>query len=633
MRSDGWMKWDAERVAKEIRAHNDAYWQRNQPVISDYEYDRMVQRLRLLNPEHSTLNDLGAPANVLGTSVRHERAMLSLDKAYDEKSLLHWAGKFDGELVMSPKVDGVACSIRYEDGRLKVAATRGSGSVGEDITQNVLQIVDVPRQLSDGPTNIEVRGEVYLPLTAFERVKDQLANPRNATAGALKQKKANRVKALGIRFMAYDVIGLEVNTEIEKLKYAVRWGFSTVEQTLVSRGEVQAGYDRYVARRRSLDFEIDGVVFKANRLSEHERLGETAHHPRYAIAYKLQGDSGTTVLESIEWSISRTGVLTPVGLVAPVELSGAVVTRITLHHWGMVQSKNLTLGAQVVAMRRGGVIPHLEHVVKPGPTAITPPSECPSCAHPTLQDGDLIRCPNAHACPAQSVGVLSHYAKALGIEGFGDVWLETFVDANLLRSPNDFYTLTIAALIQFDRMGSTLANKLVDEVEKARRVPLQTFIFALGLTDVGKSVAETVASSFGTLGAIRTASTDDFLNLPMVGPIVARNLREGLTSQAELIDALCRHIEVLPYEGIAVEINEKVVGKSFLFTGTLVAMKRGDAQALVKSSGGSAASGVSKSLGYLVVGDAGSAGSKLTKAESLGITILTEAAFLGLFDA
>jgi DNA ligase (NAD+) len=632
MSSDGWMNWDAQRVAEEVRAHNDAYWQRDQPIISDYKYDRMVERLRHLAPEHPTLSELGGPNNVLGASVRHERAMLSLDKAYDEKALLHWASKFEGALVMSPKVDGVACSIRYENGRLKVAATRGSGSVGEDITQNVLQIVDVPRQLSDGPTNIEVRGEVYLPLTAFERVRDQLANPRNATAGALKQKNANRVRTLGVRFMAYDVVGLEVNTEIEKLKHAASWGFSTVEQAVVSRQEVQTGYERYVARRRSLDFEIDGVVFKANRLSEHARLGETAHHPRYAIAYKLQGDSGTTVLESIEWSISRTGVLTPVGLVAPVELSGAVVTRITLHHWGMVQSKSLTLGAEVVAMRRGGVIPHLEHVVKPGPTEILPPSECPSCAHPTLEDGDLIRCPNVHACPAQSVGVLSHYAKALGIEGFGDVWLDTFVDAGLLRSPTDFYTLTCAELIPFERMGSTLANKLIDEVNKSRRVPLETFIFALGLPDVGKSVAETVASSFGNLQSIRNASLEDFLSLPMVGPIVARNLRKGLTSQAELIDDLCRHIEVLPFEGVEVEINDLVVGKSFLFTGTLVAMKRGEAQILVKSSGGSAASGVSKSLDYLVVGDAGSAGSKLTKAESLGIDILTESAFLKLFD-
>ena len=633
MGTDGWMHWDAERIAVEIRAHNEAYWRRNQPTISDYEYDRMVERLRLLAPTHAVLNELGAPENILGASVRHSKAMLSLDKAYDEQTLLHWASKFDGELVMSPKVDGVACSIRYENGRLKVAATRGSGSVGEDITQNVLQIVDVPRQISDAPTHVEVRGEVYLPLTAFERVKDQLANPRNATAGALKQKRSARVKELGVRFLAYDVIGAEVNTEIEKLKHASRWGFSAVEQTLVSRSEVQAGYDDYVARRSSLDFEIDGVVFKANRLSEHGRLGETAHHPRYAIAYKLQGDSGTTILEDIEWSISRTGILTPVGLVAPVELSGAVVTRITLHHWGMVQSKNLTIGAQVVAMRRGGVIPHLEHVVKAGPTPINPPPECPSCGHMTMEDGDLIRCPNTRSCPAQSVGVLSHYAKALGIEGFGEVWLETFVDAGLLRSPRDFYTLTTSDLIQFDRMGLTLATKLVDEVERTRQVPLEQFIYALGLTDVGKSVAETVASSFGTLQAIRNASMDALLDLPKVGPIVARNLKQGLEAQTDLLDVLCGFVDVLPYEGIEVALNERITAKSFLFTGTLVAMKRGDAQALVKSSGGTAASGVSKALDYLVVGDAGSAGSKLKKAESLGIEVLTESAFLRLFDA
>ena len=332
--NDKWMSWDAAQLGQAIVQHNVAYWQNNEPIITDYEYDCMVERLRTLAPDHPALTDLGMSESTLGNPVRHSRAMLSLDKAYDEKALLHWASTFEGDLVMSPKVDGVACSLRYVQGRLKVAATRGSGSVGEDITQNVLQIIDVPRVLPGVSDDIEVRGEVYLPLSAFERVKHELANPRNATAGALKQKRAGRAKELGIRFMAYDVFGTPAETEMDKLRYASDWGFNAVEQTLVTRSQVQAGYEAYVARRASLNFEIDGIVFKANRLSEHARLGETAHHPRYAIAYKLQGDSNTTTLEAVEWSISRTGVLTPVGIVAPVELSGAIVTRITLHHWG-----------------------------------------------------------------------------------------------------------------------------------------------------------------------------------------------------------------------------------------------------------------------------------------------------------
>ena len=282
MNTDGWLDWNSEQLAEAISRHNRAYWEKAAPTISDYEYDRMVERLRLLEPTHQVLNELGDSVADLGTPVNHSAPMLSLDKAYDEKALLHWATKFDGDMVMSPKVDGVACSIRYVDGRLSVAATRGHGVVGEDITQNVLEIADVPRTLNGERRSIEVRGEVYLPLSAFKKVSHELANPRNATAGALKQKDSNRVRTLGVRFFAYDVLGLDVATEIEKLEFAERWGFSTVERRLVQRQEVQAGYEQYVARRDDLDFEIDGVVFKANQIREHQRLGATAHHPRYA---------------------------------------------------------------------------------------------------------------------------------------------------------------------------------------------------------------------------------------------------------------------------------------------------------------------------------------------------------------
>ena len=633
MNRDIWQTLSADELASEIRKHNQAYWERAAPTISDYEYDRMVERLRLLAPEHVVLNALGASVADLGSPVRHSSPMLSLDKAYDENTLLHWASKFSGEMVMSPKVDGVACSIRYVDGRLSVAATRGNGAVGEDITQNVLEIIDVPRILSGDKRSIEVRGEVYLPLSEFQKVSGQLANPRNATAGALKQKSSAGVRALGVRFFAYDVLGLGVATEIEKLQYAEKWGFSTVERRVVSRSEVQKGYEDYVARREALDFEIDGVVFKANQVSEHERLGATAHHPRYAIAYKLQGDSGTTTLEDVEWSVSRTGVLTPVGLVSPVELSGAMVTRITLHHWGMVKTKQLSIGAEVVAMRRGGVIPHLEHVVQPGQTEIRPPQHCPSCGAATAEDGDLIRCPNTLLCPAQSIGVLSHYAKAVGIEGFGEVWLETFVAAGLLTTPADFYDIQTSQLIGFERMGHTLAEKLVGEVERARRVPLATFLYSLGIPDVGKSVAETLARAFENLREVRQATDDQLLALPKIGPIVARRFVAGMQDRGPLIDALLERIEVLPFEKVVSQQPQTLNGQSFLFTGKLLAMTRSDAQRLVKAHGGVAASGVSKTLSYLVVGDGGGGGSKLTKATAAGVSVISESDFLQLLEA
>ena len=426
-----WGRWGVERLALEIAEHNRRYWDTNDPIISDYDYDALVERLRALDPTAPILESMGPSQDrEMGTPVTHESPMLSLDKAYDEATLLHWASKFEGQLVMTPKVDGVACSIRYdEQGRFLLAATRGNGTVGEDISLNVRGLIDVPERIAT-TTPVEVRGEVYLPLSAFEKLKGDFANPRNTAAGALRQKTPGRAHSIGLRFFAYDIMGPGFETETQKSAQATEWGFSAVENALVSRSEVQSGYDAYVARRSELDYEIDGVVFKANRLDEQVRLGATAHHPRYAIAYKLQGESATTVLESVEWSVSRTGALTPVGLVAPVVLSGATVTRISLHNWGLVQAKNLTLNATVVAMRRGGVIPHLENVVEPGNEMIFPPTSCPSCgSRPVIQD-DFIMCENRMGCPAQAVGVLSHYAKVTDIEGFGQVWLETFVEAS-----------------------------------------------------------------------------------------------------------------------------------------------------------------------------------------------------------
>ena len=280
--------WGVAELEAAVRYHNARYWDEASPEISDYDYDRLVERLRAVAPASPVLDELGESggADRFGAPVEHHFPMLSLDKAYDEDALQKWAAKFEGELVMTPKVDGVACSIRYAaDGRLEVAATRGSGTVGEDITANVKRIANVPDRIDTGGVEVEVRGEVYLPWTRFRELEGQFANPRNTAAGALKQKDPDKSQAVGLRFFCYDVEGLEFDTEIHKFELAARLGFTPVEHVLVSRDEVQAGYEQYVARRASLDFEIDGVVFKADRLDEQQRLGATSHHPRYAIAY------------------------------------------------------------------------------------------------------------------------------------------------------------------------------------------------------------------------------------------------------------------------------------------------------------------------------------------------------------
>ncbi len=627
---DDWTTWSAETLEQAVRFHNRQYWDANSPLISDYDYDQIVEKLKRLKPESDVLNEMGPSiASTAGEPVPHQQAMLSLDKAYDEKTLLHWATKFNGELVMTPKVDGVACSIRYDAaGRLRVAATRGNGSVGEDITANVARISDVPNRINTD-VEVEVRGEVYLPLSVFESMKGDFANPRNTAAGALKQKDSDKSARVGLRFFLYDVIGNVVDTEIEKFSLGSTWGFNPVEHRLVSRQEVQIGYDEYVARRDGLDFEIDGVVFKANRLDEQKRLGATAHHPRYAIAYKLQGESATTILRDIEWSVSRTGALTPVGLVDPVVLSGATVTRISLHNWGLVQSKNLSLNATVVAMRRGGVIPHLEKVVEPGDQMLFPPSTCPSCGSVPVVDGEFVECRNRRECPAQAVGILAHFAKVTGIEGFGQVWLDTLVAAGTLTSPTDFYRLTRDDLLQFERMGETLADKLLAQIDAAKRMPLATFLQALGISDLGKTASETLASRFKTLDVVRTVSALEIEAIPGFGQLLADRIPRGLAEQAALIDDLTTFVDVQIQASVE-KVDGPLTGLSFLFTGTLTQMARTEAQNRIVELGGKAASGVSKNLSYLVVGDAGRAGSKLSKAEKLGVRILSESEFMNL---
>ncbi len=630
-----WPNWGPPRLEAELREHNRLYWDLSAPVISDYDYDRLVEALRAKAPDSPVLDELGPTAEQLGSAVHHEAEMLSLDKAYDEDTLQKWAAKFEGELVMTPKIDGVACSIRYSGGALAVAATRGSGTVGEDITANVLRIENVPRRIpEEGP--VEVRGEVYLPLSAFAALGGSFANPRNTTAGGLKQKDPEKSARLGLRFFAYDVRGTEAATEMEKFGIVRGWGFDPVEHKLLGRDQVQSGYESYVARRDGLDFEIDGVVYKANRLDEQERLGSTAHHPRYAIAYKLQGESAQTRLREVVWSVSRTGALTPVGIVDPVVLSGATVTRISLHNWGLVQAKELTLNAQVVAMRRGGVIPYLEAVVEPGDAHIIPPERCPSCGAPAAIEGDFVVCTNKEGCVATAIGVLGHYAKVVDIEGFGQVWLETLFDAGLLRTPPDFYTLRAEDLVRFERMGETLANKLVANVDAKRTLPLAVFLQALGVPDLGSTASKTLANHFLELDAVLAARPEELMALPKFAELLANKVTAGLAERAELIAALRGHVTVEPVEAAPTPLEGAPpgpwVGRSFLFTATLASMKRADAQAKVEALGGTNASGVSARLSYLVVGAEGKAGSKLQKAEKAGVTVLTEAAFLQLLE-
>jgi DNA ligase (NAD+) len=378
-------------LEREVRRHNRLYFIEHKPEISDQEFDRLVEELRRRKPGSKVLGEIGSDVTGRFKKVRHETLMLSLDKAYDLKTMEDWAEKFEGDIIVSPKIDGCAMSIRYDgNGKLSLAATRGNGAVGEDVTANVGFIKDIPQKI--GLKNVEVRGEAYMRLSVFARYRAEFANPRNLTAGAIKQKDPKKTGEYDLSFWAYDLLGAGAKNEAEKRRLLKDNGFPVIESKLMERGDIQSVFEEYLKRRAKFDFEMDGVVYKANDCSEQERLGVTAHHPRYGIAYKFQGDSGITTLKDVEWSVARTGVITPVGIVEPVELSGAMVSRVSLHNVGLMKKLGLSRGAKVMMTRRGGVIPNLESVVEPGRGMIEEPSECPSCGAKVELRDDFLYC-------------------------------------------------------------------------------------------------------------------------------------------------------------------------------------------------------------------------------------------------
>ena len=625
-----------------VTHHNRLYWDSNQPEISDVEYDRLVRRLRALAPDSPVLDAMGPsrPAAETGSAVEHAQRMLSLDKCYTEEELLHWAESFEGEAVGSPKFDGVACSLHYNaHGELTLAATRGDGAVGENITMNVREIRDVPKRID--ARSIEVRGEVFMRLSVFKGFKDQgFSNPRNLTAGAIKMKSAQKSAGYSLSFAAYDVIGTDHATEAEKMEFLATLGFPAIERKVLAHNEMQAFYDDLGARRASLDFEIDGVVFRCNAVREQKRLGLTAHHPRFAIAYKFQGDSGTTHLRGIEWSVARSGAITPVALIDPITLSGAELSRVSLHHPGYIAKLGLALNAEVVVVRRGGVIPKIEFVSKPGDTPIEIPTKCPSCGNDVRAEKDFLYCVKPSECRSAVMGQLAHYAAATGMLGFGDAILAQSFDKELLRRPADFYALTEEKLLGLDRIASKGAKKLLAEVDRARTLDLATFLRALGLPELGQHVSAILAERYGSLEAIEKVTAEELGAIHSIGDVIAQTVVKSLTEAKPDLDTLRPIVTLVAPEKPVAPGEGPFAGQSFVFTGKMATLERKAAETLVKKLGGTALDAVNKTLSFLVVGDKKTpekstkqkAAEKLVT-QGIGIQVITETAFLEMVKA
>jgi DNA ligase (NAD+) len=631
-------KLSVDELEKLVRHHNRLYFVENKPVISDYEFDRLTRRLRDSKPNSSALTEF-VETPELGRRVVHEAPMLSLDKCYEPDELAHWADQVQGDFLVMPKIDGAACSIVYgKDGKLERAATRGDGEAGEDVTQNVRHIRDIPRKIASGP--LEVRGEVYMKLSDFAGYKAEFVNPRNLAAGALKLKDLPE-KPYPLSFFGYDARLVEFDTEAAMFRRLEKLGFTIVPWEVMTREKLQDAYEQHMKRRGERDFEVDGVVYRANRISERRRLGETAHHPRWAIAYKFQGDSATTRLVSVEWSVSRTGAITPIGIVEPVFLSGATVSRCSLHNVGLIGKLQLKLNARVVAMRRGGVIPHIESVVKPGDKPIEIPTECPVSGHPTRLDGDFLFCSKPDECTAAIVGRLAHYVGTLEVDGFGEKILAQLVEKKLVRTIPDLYRLTLEKLLSLERMGEILAKKLVANLQAKRSVPLSVFLCSLGVDDLGPHVAGILARmADGRVDRVLSISEAELAGVHGVGSITASTVLRGLAEKRKLIEEL-EKILTIEAPSVADNAKAKLKGKSFVFTGALKAMTRSAAQKLVRDLGAETPSSVTKTLSHLVVGDderEGKPTGKRAKAEDYNragsqIAILSEAEFLGLIES
>ena len=605
-----------------VRKHNAAYWDRNKPEISDEAYDRLVEALRQRAPESSVLIELGE-TRPQGNEARrfetvtHSVPMLSLDKCYDDKTLYRWRDKVRGDLLAMPKIDGVACTIRYnKKGALFLAATRGDGRAGDNITQNVLEIDDIPnklplslleKSLGEDAEYLEVRGEVFMLLSRFNSVyAEDFANPRNLAAGALKQKDPQKTKEAGLSFFPYGGMGLTEKSELAKSKVLERMGFRAIPTLLTAKDRDAAeGYLYFSKQRYEFDYETDGVVIRADDVAEQSRLGQTAHHPRWAIAYKFQGEAAKTTLEEVVWSVGRTGVITPVAVVLPVQVSGATVTRASLHNLAILNNLELTKEASVEIVRRGGVIPHVERVFEHGKEPIVIPSKCPCCEGTTEVRGDFLYCVKADACTDVIRARVAYFCSVIDLQGLGEKHLLNLIEKSLISAPADLYALTTEKLEGIDRMGPKLAAKIISEIEQKRTLTPAVFLASLGLSDVGPTVAEQLCLSFGGFQPLFDVPEEEVQAVHGMGEAIARSLVTGLTNQRSEIEKLLEEVTLIEAKK-AVFTGHLFFEKSVVFTGKMAQLDRKSAQREVQLKGGKTPSSVTKDLDFLVVGDDGS---------------------------
>ena len=653
-----------ESLREKIRHHEYLYYVLDQPSITDQEFDRLMQQLKDLESEHPSLITPDSPTQRVGgkpregfVKVRHSSPMLSLDNTYSEEELRAWerrvhelSGRKDVDYVCELKLDGMSLSLGYDDGHLVRGLTRGDGTVGEDVTLNVRTVRSVPLSIPKDrlkkagiPPNFEVRGELLMPTAAFKKLNQEreraglatFANPRNFTAGTVRQLDATITAQRPLDFFAYqllengrtyfdrhwktlealDSVGFKVN-KARKLVHAIDEVWDFIQQ--------------WEPKRESLPYEIDGIVVKVDRTALQDELGFTGKAPRWAIAYKYAARAGITKLENVRWQVGRTGKLTPVAELAPVPIGGTTVRNATLHNMDEIGRLGVKIGDYVQVERGGDVIPKVAKVIDDkdhprGTQQIEAPEKCPVCGTKVVRtEGEVdYRCVNAN-CPAKLLGTILHFASrgVMNIDGMGEALVTQLTERGLVKNVADIYKLTKSDLLSLERFADKSAQNILDEIENSKKLPLERVIYGLGISMVGERTAQFLAEHFGSMESLANASVEELQNVGEVGPKIAESIAEFFSNPAnrELVKRLEK--AGLKFTGQKKERGTKLAGKTFVLTGTLAKYTRDEAKKMIEDAGGKVTGSVSKKTDYVVAGT--DAGSKLDKAKELGVAVIDE---------
>ena len=653
-----------EDLREKIRHHEYRYFVLDSPEISDFDFDKLVEQLRKLEAEHPELITPDSPTQRVGgkpregvVKVAHSSPMLSLDNTYNEDELRDWerrvhelTGRKDVEYVCELKLDGMSLALVYEDGRLARGVTRGDGTVGEDVTLNVRTVRSIPLSISNEklkkagiPPNFEVRGELLMPLAAFKKMNDErernglslFANPRNATAGTVRQLDASITAQRRLDFFSYMLLAdgrTLMDRHWKSLDALDAAGFKVNPSRALAKNmpEVWSFITGWEAKREKLPYEIDGIVVKVDRTGLQSELGFTGKAPRWAIAYKYAARGGITQMVGVRWQVGRTGKLTPVAELAPVPIGGTTVRNATLHNVDEIERLGVKIGDWVQVERGGDVIPKVAKVVEDkdhlrGHENIQVPEKCPVCGtHVVKTEGEVdYRCVNAN-CPAKLRETILHFASrhVMNIEGMGDALVAQLTERGLVKNVADIYQLTKDHLLSLERMGDKSAQNILDEIDASKKLPLERVIFGLGMRFVGERTAQFLAEHFGSIEDLMNASQEELQEVNEVGPRIAESIVEFF--QEPKNRELVKRLEAagLTFKGAKKQRGTKLTGKTFVLTGTLEKYSRDEAKKMIEDAGGRVSGSVSKKTDYVVAGT--EAGSKLDKAKELGVPVIDE---------